>query len=248
MGINSALTRFGLNENEANLYMAGLRVGPSTASLLAKESGIERVMTYHTLKQLQEKGLVSATGPAKKTIFTMESPSELMAILERRKQDIEDLQKEMEMVEAELVSMQKSADDHIRVRFYEGVEGAKNVSEQMLKTTGKKMRVLAPIKNIMDMLESSYVQRWLQAVDKNGITSKSVWSLENRDERYQREGRDLRLKPEGMEYETMMITYDDKTVFITSGPRPVSIVIENQEVTDTLNAMHEQVWKNSREV
>lgn len=248
MGINSALTKFGLSENEVILYMAGLRVGPATASLLSKESGIERVMTYHTLKQLQAKGLVSATGPSKKTVFTMEPPSELMAILERRKQAIEDLQQEMENVEAELESLQKSADDHIRVRFYEGIEGAKNVSDQILQAEEKQMRVLAPIKNIMDMLDAAYVKRWLRAVDKRGITSKSIWSVENRDEDYERATRELRLKPEGMEYEAMMITYDDKTVFITSGPRPVSIVIENQEVTDTINAMHEQVWKNSRQV
>lgn len=248
MGINTTLHKLGLNEHEAALYVAGITIGPSMASMLSKQSGVERVMTYHSLKSLQEKGLVSATGPAKKTIFTMEPPSELRAIIERRKQELDALGAEVEYAAAELVSQQKSADDHIRVRFYEGIEGAKNVSEQILKATGVQMRVLAPIKNIMDMLDARYVQWWLSEVDKGGITSKSVWSVENRDESYARDGRELRVKPEEMEYPAMMITYDDKTVFITSGPRPVSIVIENQEVTDTLNAMHEQVWKNSREV
>lgn len=248
MGINHTLHKLGLNEHEAALYIAGVSIGPTTASALAKESGVQRVMTYHSLKLLQEKGLVSATGPAKKTIFTMEPPSELRAIIERRKQELESLGTEVEYAAAELTAQIKEADDHIRVRFYEGIEGAKNVSERILKAKGAHMRVLAPIKHIMDMLDSRYVQWWLREVDAAGITSQSVWSVENRSEEYERATRALRIKPDDMEYPAMVMTYEDTTVFITSGPRPVSIVIENKDVTATMNAMHDQVWKNSRAV
>lgn len=248
MGISTTLHKLGLNEHEAALYMAGIAIGPSLASQLAKESGVERVMTYHSLKGLQTKGLLSTSGSAKKTVFTMEPPSALTEQLRRRMQELQDLESEVEQVAAELESQRVAGDDHIRVRFYEGIEGAKNVSEQMLKAKGSHMRVLAPIKNIMDMLPRKYVSWWLREVDKAGITSSSIWSVENRHEDFNRQGRDLRLQPEDMEYESMMITYEDKAVFITSGRRPTTIVIENQEVVDTLNALHKQAWKNSREV
>jgi sugar-specific transcriptional regulator TrmB len=56
-----SLVRFGLNEREAQLYLALLQRGPSTAPELAREAGSDRVVAYRMLDALRARGTVTVT-------------------------------------------------------------------------------------------------------------------------------------------------------------------------------------------
>jgi sugar-specific transcriptional regulator TrmB len=56
-----ALVRFGLNDREAQLYLALLQRGPSTAPEVAREAGSDRVVAYRTLDALRARGTVTVT-------------------------------------------------------------------------------------------------------------------------------------------------------------------------------------------
>jgi sugar-specific transcriptional regulator TrmB len=56
-----SLVRFGLNDREAQLYLALLQRGPSTAPEVAREAGADRVVAYRTLDALRGRGTVTVT-------------------------------------------------------------------------------------------------------------------------------------------------------------------------------------------
>jgi len=56
-----SLARFGLNDREAQLYLALLQLGPSTAPEAAREAGSDRVIAYRTLDALRARGTVTVT-------------------------------------------------------------------------------------------------------------------------------------------------------------------------------------------
>jgi sugar-specific transcriptional regulator TrmB len=56
-----ALVRFGLNDREAQLYLALVQRGASTAPEVAREAGSDRVVAYRTLDALRARGTVTVT-------------------------------------------------------------------------------------------------------------------------------------------------------------------------------------------
>lgn len=56
-----ALIRFGLSDREAQLYLALIQRGPSSAPEAARESGSDRVVAYRTLDALRARGAVTVT-------------------------------------------------------------------------------------------------------------------------------------------------------------------------------------------
>ena len=90
MDITKLLQSFGLSETESIVYLKALRQEYSTASEIAKLSGIKRPTVYHTLQTLSEKGLISTVG-SKVEKFKAQPVEQLMIILDRKKAEIENV-------------------------------------------------------------------------------------------------------------------------------------------------------------
>jgi sugar-specific transcriptional regulator TrmB len=57
----ASVSRFGLSDREARLYLSVLRHGRATARALAQEAGVDRVLGYRMLDSLRARGVVEVT-------------------------------------------------------------------------------------------------------------------------------------------------------------------------------------------
>jgi len=88
-----ALARFGLTDREAQLYLALLQRGPSTAPEVAREAGSDRVIAYRTLDALRARGTVTVTAErprryvpqSPRTLFDEHLESKRTAVVEDAK-------------------------------------------------------------------------------------------------------------------------------------------------------------------
>ena len=71
------LKNIGLNENEANLYLVSLKLGPSSAIQLAKKIGVSRQRIYVLLPALTEKGLMQVAKVGAKQYYQAADPETL---------------------------------------------------------------------------------------------------------------------------------------------------------------------------
>ena len=87
-----ALGRLGLTDYESRLYLALLKKGPIKASQLSFFGHVPRTKTYHTIKELERKGLITIT-PGKPDLYAPCSPLEvLMPTVAERDKDVKDLE------------------------------------------------------------------------------------------------------------------------------------------------------------
>lgn len=84
MQIIEALQNLGLNEKEASVYTALLKLGRSSAYGVADEAGLKRPTTYVILGELMKKGLVNKIPRTKKQLFVAKLPDEFFAEAEER--------------------------------------------------------------------------------------------------------------------------------------------------------------------
>ena len=89
----------GLDDLEAKIYLNLLRVGPISASALAKEIDIERTKMYRTIEKLINQNIVSSTFSKPKLCIATEPEEVLKMIMQRKEDDL----KKLKMTKTEVI-------------------------------------------------------------------------------------------------------------------------------------------------
>jgi sugar-specific transcriptional regulator TrmB len=126
------LMNLGLKDKEACVYLSSLELGPSPAQNIAKKAGVVRATTYVILEELMQMGLVTKYKEGKKTMFSAEAPSQLLRLLEKEEEVIEQRQKELKDILPELQMLAKALGDKPSVRYFEGKEGLAAIRRDMV--------------------------------------------------------------------------------------------------------------------
>ncbi|NTU99310.1 hypothetical protein HGA64_04905 [Candidatus Falkowbacteria bacterium] len=106
------LAKFGLNEKEARVYLASLRLGPSSVQVLALEASIHRVSTYDIVRYLEQKGFIRTEFRGKKRYFIAAEPEEILDQIRRRQDEFAALAPELKAIKIKL--------DKPNCSYYEG--------------------------------------------------------------------------------------------------------------------------------
>lgn len=121
------LLELGLTSEEAKVYLAVLELGGSYASNIARRANINRATCYHTLNNLVKKGLITSYTKQKALWFNAEDPKRIIDIAEQKL-------KRANILAPQLLSISNTITFKPKIRFYEGVDGVKNIFEDILKT------------------------------------------------------------------------------------------------------------------
>src|SRR3989339_1834872 len=118
----------GLEPKEAKIYLAVLELGKATITDVAKKSKVKRTTIYEYLDNLVEMGLVGKTVKGKRIFYIAEDPKKLIYILENKK-------KKVALALPALQEIFSASFSRPKVRFYEGIEGMRNIYNEMTKTS-----------------------------------------------------------------------------------------------------------------
>ena len=77
----SVLSKTILNEKQAQVYCACLRIGGGKVPEIAREAGIKRTTAYGILDELVKLGLVSYVFQGKQKVFRVKDPEQLIELL-----------------------------------------------------------------------------------------------------------------------------------------------------------------------
>ena len=119
------LTKIGLSEEEARVYLACLEIGGGAVSVIARKAGSERVGCYHTIENLLKKKLLSQYNKNGVKCFAPEPPEQLLKIAEEKLHLARGLL-------PELKSLVSSSAFKPKIRFYEGLDGVEKVFTESL--------------------------------------------------------------------------------------------------------------------
>jgi sugar-specific transcriptional regulator TrmB len=121
------LKDIGLSDSEINVYMGLLKHGESLASDLAKNTGLNRTLTYTLLDRLIQKGLVSYVIKDNTKYFISTHPEKLIDFLKEKEANIQKLIPELLKVE----HVDKKTHS---VELYDGKEGLKTVLNEVIRS------------------------------------------------------------------------------------------------------------------
>jgi sugar-specific transcriptional regulator TrmB len=233
--IAEKLQGFGLSKKEARVYAAALLVGRGTVSQISRKAGINRTTGYDILDSLTEMGLVSASGKEPKQEYIAESPEKLVSMLEKRRADTDAAIQKAARFVPELTSIH-TVSDRPQVKFYEGLEGMKQVYEDTLTAT-EPIHAYANYddmhRTMGDYFPTYYQRRAKKGVHAIGIVPATPLALQ-RKEKDKEEERTLTVVPQdAFSISPDIEIYDGKTV-IVSWKEKLGIIIESKEIAEAM--------------
>ncbi len=119
MSLTQELLTFGLNNKEADVYLAALQLGFASVQELAQHAEINRTTAYTQIRNLIARGLIKVIEKQGKLYYVAESPEYLMQLQEQQEQEVARKKKLLENLLPELSSLYSLTTDKPAVRYYD---------------------------------------------------------------------------------------------------------------------------------
>jgi len=239
------LQEVGLSRNEAKVYLALLRLGPSLAGEVTKKSGVHRRNVYDSIERLTEKGLVSYITFNNRKYFKAVDPQRLLAILKEEKSMLGEKEKKIQSILPALSSIYNQPKEKHDARIFKGIAGIKTIFEDILGTVSieREYFVLGATGLAFEMLPYYYpnftkrrakTKIHLKVIFGESLRGKKVTKLPLAEVRY---------ISDDYTSPIIMMIYDDKTAIILwSSEEPLALLVENKEITDGYKKYFNLVW------
>jgi sugar-specific transcriptional regulator TrmB len=248
MEINKILKNIGLTDTEAQIYLVGLEYASIGVSEIEKQTRIKRTTIYHALNTLMTKGLAAKKETPGKLEFIMTKPESIKRLIKNKISTLENQEKELEKILPLLNQRSTKNETKIKVSHFEGIEGIKLVVEEALYCRDRHWDIIAPAKNFFSEFDRAYANYYLSTRKTRGLTARSLWEpkpLTGTD----LENRNPRLLPKVMhgKFKSVIILFDDKVAMISSLNELSAVLVQSEELHETMQAIFEGLWAGSSE-
>lgn len=112
------LLNLGLNQKEAEVYLAALQLGMSSVQKIAQKAEINRTSAYSYIKNLISRGLLTSIDKNGKQFYIAEKPEKLKFFYEMQEQELKRKKEAIDKIMPELESLYNVAVDRPTVQFY----------------------------------------------------------------------------------------------------------------------------------
>ncbi|MFA5188275.1 MAG: helix-turn-helix domain-containing protein [Patescibacteria group bacterium] len=245
MEVIKKLQQIGLSEKEARVYASLLECGEATAQELTIRSGLNRATTYIILDNLLKQGLLSRFSKKKKMLFSLESPKQILDLLEKRKEDVEFKIKLVKEMLPELEMFQKVTGEKAKVRFFEGKEGVKMIQQDILnskpKSTEEMYNINVALKNFpVSPKDHRQIYKKIQIRDRSIAVYDPKESIPHLPLSPKEERRYL---PQNKNrFNAEFVLYNNKAAILSVKGEWMGVIIENQAIADGLRFLFDLAW------
>jgi sugar-specific transcriptional regulator TrmB len=238
MEITEVLNQIGLNQKQANVYLALLELGTATVHPIATKAGIKRPTAYLILEDLQRKGMVSVIPREKKVMYTAESPEKI----------IQDLNKKQELIKRfmpNMLALYNAKKDKPQVLLFEGREGVGQVYDKIFSSP--EVQFFSTIRDVFklfpDMPKLLTKRVKSKEMKIREILTQTPADLEYAAWTEQGEYYQSRFAPKDFpEFLTDSAIFGNSAAFFSFSPTIFAVQITNLQISQSLKVLFNMAW------
>jgi sugar-specific transcriptional regulator TrmB len=236
------LMKAGLTKNESKVYLALLDLKIATAVEITRKAGVHRVNCYDVLERLREKGLISSIMKAKKRVYEVADPKQLMTLIKEKEEALNEI---MPALQQEF-KLQRTEQ---KVYHFLGPEGVMQAYFMILEQNSTLYAMGG------SGLNRKYLKHRHELFDKErrkkGFGIKGLYYESVRESKEAEMVRDTTLEFRFLpdKYKTLcMVDFCGNLVLnlIPIENNIMAIVIENKVLADTYRKMFDFMWDNAK--
>ncbi len=244
----------GLSENTHRVYLQLIENGASSARMLAEKLTIPRPSVYDNLKILIQKGLVVERYQDNKKLFQVDDLKNLPRLLTNKINYLQQEEKELEGILPKLLNQVQAVEP--KIKFYSGVEGVRQVLNDMFWYKDLETMALWPISEMVELLGKEYIADMNRKRIRQKLFTRGIWPEDKRVDLKSHpflgvgKGfyREIRIAPKGITWNMSYWVYADKVAFISSRQETFGFVIHSRDFAEMMKAQFEVIWKASKPI
>lgn len=244
----------GLSDQSRRVYLALLESGTSSARTLAENLNIPRPSVYDQINLLIQRGLVLERAEGSKKLFQVDDVKNLARLVTDQMEHLKHEKVELDALLPKLMKGQGSIEP--RIRFYSGVEGVRQVLNDIHWYHDLETMSLWPIREMIDLLGKEYFEEFNRRRIRQGLFIRAIWPQDKRvrfkDYPFLGAGgghlRELRLAPKGLTWNMGYWIYADKVAFLSSRKETYGFVIHSRDFAEMMKTQFEGIWKESKKI
>lgn len=249
-----SLQQFGLSKNESAIWLYLLQNGSRGTSWIAKHLKLNRGTTHLVLTQLIEKRLVTQIERKGRSEFLACEPHELGRIVKKEEEQIKTRRAVFEQI-LPVLSKIRVSEKHQdpSIKHYSGVDGARKVLCETLKTKEMLFRMYISLYDIIDYVGEDFFRQFTQDRINRGYSARII-SLESKDDLAskffntadygpsERDRRHIKYLDSSISYPTTMYIVDNKICVISSKDEDYSMIVESDELSSFQRQIFDLLW------
>ncbi len=238
------LKDLGLNEKQAEIYLALVEIGKGTAYAIAKQAKVKWPNTYVILEELRSRGLVLKIPHDKNTVFMAKDPSELFVEQEEKIRNAKRMLPEL------LARTSRKNTKAITYLFegLDGVEKALKYKESSFENN-ELLAFYAKAEKGSDSIPKMYFDHdKTLAQQKTKIrafapTHQSIQSFRKRDKLPERQVIEL---PISEFSPNVSVEVGDTFIKIFLHKEKQALIVENKDFSNLMKQIFEMLWNNKK--
>jgi len=239
----------GLSDKEARVYLSALELGQSSVQKIAAHAGVNRATTYSVLESLIQQGLCSTFDQGKKTYFVATAPDTLISLLEIKKKEIEEREKNFQKILPALKMIHNKQEDKPVIRFFDGKEGMLNSLKEFIEgyktDNNEPVRMVYSLDRINEIVTEKEREKFRELRLKNKVQSKVILSSKNKDIKSSPDGKRINLVDEKYPITCYIEIYGDSVQIASLGKELSAVLIHDKEIAKTLKSVFDLAWEQS---
>lgn len=239
----TAIKNLGLTEQEANAYLALLKLGGSKPSQVAKEMGIKRTTVYPILVSLTKKGFAIVYFRKNSRFYYAQKPKRVTNLLQAKLEHFTDIiprlnaleRKQVEAIGLRYIETKDELED-----FYWGILAEYKNKEYRIISSAKGWEGIDPeffVQYRKDRGRAKIKTRLLLSADSKEINPTDAKLL--REYKY--------LAPK-YKFRSSLDMFDDKVLVVSPDLAALAVVIEIPVMVDIFKSIFEALWDATPEV
>jgi sugar-specific transcriptional regulator TrmB len=234
-----------ITTKERKIYETLNEFGTQSANNLVKTTKIPSSKIYFMLDTLTKKGLITHSVEGKRKIFTAMDPNALTELIDIKKKDLQEKEKELTTTIQALSSIRSEHAKFLDIQIYEGIKGIKAYHEKILRIATKKDSLyLTGSTKITSPTLRSYFRQFHTARSKKGITFHMIKKigLPKVIENYPH----TNVRYLDQEFPTTFFLFRDSVAIIIYNVQPTLIRIRNKALHKSFKGYFNTMWKSAK--
>ncbi len=243
-----------LSENEAVLYAQMLSRPRGTVQELATYAPFPRTMLYHVLKQLMQRGLVSAKKDGWRTEYIAEDPEHLYDLLAQKEREFEREIGTIRELIPRLKHRYRLAGKRPSVRTSEGVGEYQKALEEIIVSKPKEIfayEVLAAKKPALETRDAHERRRIARKIQKKVLFFEDGVALQFLKSRHYDDFTQFRGIKEGSaaSFQVDLTLYDGKLLYTSyyDEHEPTAVLVEDRALYEMQKSLFDALWKQGKD-
>ena len=250
MTIEQVLKDLGLQDKESDVYLALLKTpGIQPASVIAKNTELNRTTVYKTLVKLTKLGLATKTMKHGILCFFSEKPdNQLEDLLAKKRKHLELLNEHLISVLPDIKNMQKQEMLMPKMRYYEGIEGVKRVYRDTL-AEGKIIYAFENVENMSEKVKEYIFTEYVPKRVSEKIFAHVIVPDTKENVKYFKGDKDnfretKVISKSAFPVEIEINIYGQKTAFFSYKEEEMfGVILESQSIANSMRAIFDLCWK-----